>query len=173
MGNACLTPDSLHKRTNECSRWMTLNYSSNNNVTNYILMCSILQYYLCCFCASKASNSKHYCRPKPLPCDHLMGFFRLSTNYQQGLWLPNGCLQETDNLKRQRGATWVRWVGGSNVSSRKSCSWGFSLSSLVSTLQSRHHLASWNATEQGVESAEGGGGGLMAGIWSINSSNYH
>lgn len=47
------------------------------------------------------------------------------------------------------------WVGGRNVSSRKSCSWGFSLSSLV-TLRSRHHLASWNTTEQGVEGAERG-----------------
>lgn len=48
---------------------------------------------------------------------------------------------------------------GWNVSSRESCWWGFSpLSSLVSTRQSRHHLASWNATEQGVGGVRGSAG---------------
>lgn len=57
---------------------------------------------------------------------------------------------------------------------------GVSLSrslSLVSTVQSRHHLASWNATEQGVEglkgSLQGGDGSLWLGDGVLNSSGVN
>lgn len=126
-------PSPLIHSTKECLRWMTLNFSSNNDVTKYILMCSILHYYLCCFCVSKTCNSEHYCRTKPLPYDNLMGFFRLSTNYQQGLCLPEWLpVRDRQSEETERGYMRKRggWVGGRNVSSRKSCSWGFSLSAL-------------------------------------------
>lgn len=79
----------------------------------------------------------------------------------------------------RRGGGSVGSVGW-NVSSRESSSQGFlPLSSVVSTVRSRHHLASWNATEQGVEGLRGllsswGWGWVMAERWSINSSGtYH
>lgn len=92
----------------------------------------------------------HYCRTVS-PLKPSNGIFRLVNNLSiwpsSPEWLPVRHRQTEQREGYMRRGGPLGW----NVSSRKSCLQGFSLSSLVSTVQSRHHLASWNATEQGVE----------------------
>lgn len=82
----------------------------------------------------------------------------LSTTSLHGLHSPGVVACETAKptargwLQQSRWVAKLCWVGPSsakwNVFSREYCSWGFAPSSLVSTEQNRHHLASWNAPEQ-------------------------